>query len=381
MEITIVCPDYPTKDHFRFTFVKELAIILTRLNNNITVVAPQSITKSLFRGEIITQKDYIESFEDGTSIRVIRPYLLSLGSLFLFRKINFILFKNAVYNGLNLINKTPDIIYAHFWVAGFSSLSFAKKYGLKIVVGSGEEIIDFHNYYQISNLNEILDEISHVIPVSSKTMREIQSKLFVPNSKMTIVANGYDNQKFFESIELRKRKRNELQIKESDTVFIFVGQFSERKGVDKLDKALKLINNDNYKIIYIGSGPIKPTYSNTIFIGSVPHQKINEYLNSADIFIFPSRNEGCPNSVIEAMGAGLPIIIPNLEYSRDILPDTYLGFIDLEDDCSLINTIKLFGSNTEIRSKTKEQINEIRNELTLTKRGKRINQILLKINE
>ena len=381
MEITIVCPDYPTKDHFRFTFVKELAIILSRLNNNITVVAPQSITRSIFRGEIIAKKDYTENFEDGTSIRVIRPYLLSFGSLSSFRKINYILFKKAVYNGLSLINKKPDILYAHFWVAGISSLSFAKKYGLKIVVGSGEENIDFHKYYQISNLNDILDEISHVIPVSSKTMKEIQSKLFVPNSKMTIVSNGYDNQKFFESIELRKRKRNELQIKESDTVFIFVGQFSERKGVDKLDKALKLINNDNYKIIYIGSGPIKPTYTNTIFIGKVPHQSINEYLNSADIFIFPSRNEGCPNSVIEAMGAGLPIIIPNLEYSRDILPDTYLGFIDLEEDCSLINKIKLFGSNTNIRSKTKEQIKEIRNELTLTKRGKRINQILLKINE
>lgn len=381
MEITIVCPDYPTKDHFRFTFVKELAIILTRLNNNITVVAPQSVTKSLFRGEIITKRDYIESFEDGSSIRVIRPYLFSLGSFYLLRKINLILFKKAVYNGLNLINRTPDIIYAHFWVAGFSCLSFAKKYGLKIVIGSGEEIIDFHDYYHIPNLNEILLEISHVVPVSSKTMREIHSKLCVPYSKMTMVSNGYDNLKFFESIELRKRKRNELKIRESETVFIYVGQFSERKGVCKLDKALKFINNDNYKIIYIGSGPIKPTYSNIIFIDSVPHQEINEYLNSADIFVFPSRNEGCPNSVIEAMGAGLPIIIPNLEYSKDIFPDTYLGFIDLEVDYSLINKIELFGSNSDIRSKTKEQIKEIRNELTLTKRGKKINQILLKINQ
>ena len=44
-----------------------------------------------------------------------------------------------------------------------------------------------------------------------------------------------------------------------------------------------------------------------------------EILKTADLFIFPSKREGLPVSVIEAMAAGLPVIASNVRGNRDLI--------------------------------------------------------------
>ena len=44
-----------------------------------------------------------------------------------------------------------------------------------------------------------------------------------------------------------------------------------------------------------------------------------EILKKADLFIFPSKREGLPVSVIEAMAAGLPVIASNVRGNRDLI--------------------------------------------------------------
>ena len=46
---------------------------------------------------------------------------------------------------------------------------------------------------------------------------------------------------------------------------------------------------------------------------------IRRYLSSADVYVFPSRGDACPNAVIEAMACGLPIVASNVNGIRDIL--------------------------------------------------------------
>ncbi len=54
--------------------------------------------------------------------------------------------------------------------------------------------------------------------------------------------------------------------------------------------------------------------------GEVPAEKVPRYLETADIFLFPSRLEGMPNAVLEAMAASLPVVAFDSPAHRDILP-------------------------------------------------------------
>ncbi len=65
-----------------------------------------------------------------------------------------------------------------------------------------------------------------------------------------------------------------------------------------------------------------------IFKGKITPVQVTEELDQADIFIFPSYNEGLPRVVVEAMGRGLPIIASDIPAHRELLPTEYLAPVE-----------------------------------------------------
>ncbi len=73
---------------------------------------------------------------------------------------------------------------------------------------------------------------------------------------------------------------------------------------------------------YVRNRKINDVY----FIGKVEGSKKSEIYKAADIYIFPSESEGMPNSVLEAMAFGLPVIASKVGGLADILTDGVTGF-------------------------------------------------------
>lgn len=86
----------------------------------------------------------------------------------------------------------------------------------------------------------------------------------------------------------------------------------------------------------------KPDCEGILFMDGLPHHEIVYYLNCADVFVLPSLAEGCPNSVIEAMACGLPIISSNLPFNFDILSKEVAILINPRDVDEIANAIKKF---------------------------------------
>ncbi|HEV2079647.1 MAG TPA: glycosyltransferase family 4 protein [Allosphingosinicella sp.] len=86
----------------------------------------------------------------------------------------------------------------------------------------------------------------------------------------------------------------------------------------------------------------------THFIESV--EKIAPYLTAADAFLFPSLLEGLPVAVLEAMSAGLPVIVSDLEPHVEVVEDGRTGLIvPRGDSTSMAAKMRLLHADADLR--------------------------------
>jgi glycosyltransferase involved in cell wall biosynthesis len=115
-----------------------------------------------------------------------------------------------------------------------------------------------------------------------------------------------------------------IQKKESNQEIkriIFVGHVSRNKGINELLECASALPNITFDII----GPLSKEFDknhslkNVVFHGNQPFQEIVKFLNRADIFVLPSYSEGFSIAIIEAMAAGLPLIVSKVGANEDIV--------------------------------------------------------------
>jgi glycosyltransferase involved in cell wall biosynthesis len=122
-----------------------------------------------------------------------------------------------------------------------------------------------------------------------------------------------------------------------EKVIITVSRLVEKNGIRDLIEGFAQVKRDhpNLKLVIIGEGPLKHDLyekvkklgieNAVVFVGSVPHEKIANYLSCADIFIRPSYSEGLGSAFLEAMIAGVPIIGTPVGGITDFLIDGKTG--------------------------------------------------------
>ena len=59
---------------------------------------------------------------------------------------------------------------------------------------------------------------------------------------------------------------------------------------------------------------------NVKLLGQVPNAEIVKYFHAADVFLMPSREEGSPHVILEAMASGLPFVASDIGGIREIVP-------------------------------------------------------------
>lgn len=113
----------------------------------------------------------------------------------------------------------------------------------------------------------------------------------------------------------------------------FIGNLIESKGVFELLQFFKKAKQINPKssLTIIGCGPdhgrmIEYVESNGLsedieFLGYVSNEKLPSLINSLDVFVFPSHNEGLPNVVVESVLCGRPVIATNVGGTVEIAED------------------------------------------------------------
>lgn len=161
----------------------------------------------------------------------------------------------------------------------------------------------------------------------------------------------------------RECKLKEFNIKENETVLISVGELSERKNHKVIIEAISKINKP-IKYLICGQGA-KEAYlkdlcknlnieNKIIFTGY--RSDIKELLKASDIFCFPSKQEGLPVALMEAMASGLPIVCSNIRGNKDLIKDGKGGYLAQYNNVDeFYKKLALLISNISLREDFKKE--------------------------
>ena len=188
----------------------------------------------------------------------------------------------------------------------------------------------------------------------------IDTKIVAP-SKITVLGSGsvsgVNTERFMPNEKGKKGVRDELNIKEEELVFIFVGRITKDKGIDELLEAFKRLNakKHNSKLLLVGYDEgeyIKKVSSlpnkNIIFVPPTPTPE--RYLQAADVFCCPSYREGFGLSVIEASSTELPVICSDAYGIMDAMVENVTGLrCRVKDVDSLYNCMLTLSENCQLR--------------------------------
>jgi glycosyltransferase involved in cell wall biosynthesis len=147
-----------------------------------------------------------------------------------------------------------------------------------------------------------------------------------------------------------QRLREKLELGQNDRVLLSVGRLRYQKAHSILLKALPsvLAEFPDARMLIAGDGVLRTELeAETVSLGianqvtflGVRHD-IPVLLSLASIFVFPSRFEGMPNAVLEAMSQGLPVIATAVQGVDEIIHNGENGLlVPLEDPLALSNAI------------------------------------------
>ena len=197
----------------------------------------------------------------------------------------------------------------------------------------------------------LLNSFSLIIAISDQLRMDYINCGFQAD-KVVMLMNSVDTDLFqpLGSPANKKTYREQFSIPINDKILLFTGSIIERKGIDLLIEAFLQIAPDhpNLYLWLVGPASRKDNASldeefvmkmkNQVsraklteqvrFHGMISNRKeLAEAYQAADIFVFPSRNEGLPNVVLEAMSCGLPVIVSDLPGLKNVIKSDYNGAV------------------------------------------------------
>lgn len=173
------------------------------------------------------------------------------------------------------------------------------------------------------------------IIVTSKKMVEWWLKTGTQASRMALIPYGVDSDLFKET----PGGRTQLGVSPETEVVLFVGRFSAEKGLEDLLIATRLLCNmhPGVELHLVGNGDEEKHLhdlvhqlridQSVVFHGQIPKILLPVYYSMADVTVLPSRSEGMPRTMIEAMACGSPFLGTKITGIEDHVKDQVTGFL------------------------------------------------------
>lgn len=247
----------------------------------------------------------------------------------------------SVYKELKKIidKENFDLIYCHTPVGGLLGRLAAKNSkNCKVVYMAhgfhfyqGAPFVNWVFYYPVEKL---MSRFTDVLITINKEDYDLAKRKMKARSTRLIPGVGIELSKFQRNDEIRLSLRKKFHIDDQQLVLLSVGELSKRKNHQIVIRTLPYL--PTYVHYYIcGSGQLENKLldlASSLDVKDRVHllgfrSDVAMLYNMADVFAFPSLQEGLPVSVMEAMANGLPIVCSKIRGNTDLVEDNKGGFL------------------------------------------------------
>jgi teichuronic acid biosynthesis glycosyltransferase TuaC len=220
----------------------------------------------------------------------------------------------------------PDLILA-FWTypEGYAAWKIGRRLNIPVIVGAlGSDLLVSKGIGRHFT-KQAVKNVDRVLTVSDD-LRAAAISMGTPPERVRTIPNGSDPAIFYRRD--RAASRNKLGVDLHAHLVLFVGHLSPLKGIPELIAAFSQVRQKiaNAELICIGEGPLKHTLSATHLggirtLGSKSSIEIADWLGACDLLCLPSRSEGCPNVVVEALASGRAVVATRVGGTPELIDD------------------------------------------------------------
>lgn len=227
----------------------------------------------------------------------------------------------------------PDAVLA-FWTDpdGTVALKHARDLGVPagIIAGGSDLMLLPADRARRGIIAATLQAADHLFAVGSV----LQQKAVELGARPERVSNflcGVDLERFGPGSRTAARER--LGVATDGRMLLWVGSMGQVKATERLlHAATRLVREfPDLSVTLVGSGPrvgalrqeiaANPALQGRVrFAGSAGPDTLPDWYRAADLFVLPSRSEGVPNVLLEAMTCGLPFVASDVGSIKDLLP-------------------------------------------------------------
>lgn len=249
---------------------------------------------------------------------------------------------------------SADVIHLHdyLYMGNLAAFFFARMSRKTVVITQHIGFIPYNNplfRLLLSLLNRtlgrvILQRADQVVFYSEVVQKYFSQKTRFRHQPL-MIPNGVDTSVFFPTEEQqRKTIRQELELPVEKPVFLFVGRFVEKKGLPILGQLALRFNSVHWA--FAGWGPLDPeswVLPNVTVFRDRRGPQLTPLYQAADLLVLPSKGEGFPVVIQEAMACGTPVMVGS-ETAQAYSAVKHLMF---SEDVEAADTVERWSSKIE----------------------------------
>jgi len=223
----------------------------------------------------------------------------------------------------------PDIVLG-YWTHpdGAVALRAARMLGVPgvLLVGGSDVQLLTAEPARRAIITETLRLADRILTVGVPLAKRVAA-LGISPDRIGSFQRGVDASRFFAAPPAEARARLGLPL--GRHVIVWVGRMVPVKGLDVLFEALPRVRTSGEQplMVLVGDGEERAKLAarahewpgDVRFVGTVPHEALPDWYRAADLIVLPSRSEGMPNVLLEALACGTPFVASDVGSISELL--------------------------------------------------------------